>query len=35
MQVNLSIAKTSSVRIIPGCDAKHQEWQCGILYRSI
>lgn len=34
MQVNLSIAKASSVRIVPGCDTKHTENQCGILYRS-
>ncbi len=34
MKVNLSIAKTSSVRIVPGCDAKHLESSCGILYRS-
>ena len=34
MKVNLSIAKASSVRIVPGCDAKLTESQCGILYRS-
>lgn len=34
MKVNLSIAKASDVRIVPGCDAKHMESMCGILYRS-
>lgn len=34
MKVNLSIAKASSVRIVPGCDAKRLEWECGILYRA-
>lgn len=34
MKVNLSIAKASSVRIVPGCDARHLERDCGILYRA-
>lgn len=35
MKVNLSIAKASSVRIVPGCDAKLSEQVCGILYRML
>ncbi len=33
MKVNLSIAKASSVRIVPGCAARATERECGILYR--
>ncbi len=34
MKVNLSIAKVSNVRVVPGCDAKLSESNSGILYRS-